>query len=1103
MLMGGITAFRMNREAFPNIDFDIIIITTIYPGASPREVEKLITNPIEEAVKEVDGIKEYTSSSIENRSGVAVFIDPDVDDTQSVIDDIKSAVDRVDDLPDDAEQPLFIEIGTDRTPVIEVGLGRIQKDGKYLITERELRDQARILEDRLLELNGVARIERRGWRDAEYHVNVDPYRLKTKYLSIEQVIRALQQRNINLPGGDIARGEKEEIIRTIGEYDNAGEIANTYIRSNDIGKGVQIKDVAHVEEDFEEAEYLDRIAGKPGIVLTVVKRESADAITMVDLVREEVEKFKKDIPDGIEVSYANDISFFIRRRLGILQSNGAIGLLLVVGSLFFFMGWRTSLMVALGIPVAIGITFIFMNYFGVTLNLISMFGLILVIGIIVDDAIIVSENFYRYMEMGHKPFDAAIKGTQEVVSPILATISTTVAAFAPLMFMTGIFGKFIYTIPLVIIIALLASLFESFFILPSHLYDVNRFGGNKVGEIKESGGWFFRFRDKYYLPVLRLVLNNRIITMLIMTFVFAGAVSAQYFIGKFVLFPAAVDAFVIKVTSERGSTLEHTQGYMEVVERAISELPESELDNYTTRVGIIQKNANDPQTVRGSNYGIVMVFLTPAVDRSVMGGLVGNMWHGIRDYAIEALNLELPDKGRSTDEIIHEIRNKTEWMLNEETIQQLQKKRSARDHDHIEYNYDVPPSLVAQYGRLKGTLPTIEFEKLKGGPPVGKPVAIEITGDDYEILLEIAKKYKGVLSTIDGIEDVDDDFDIGKDEYRLKVNENIASRAGVSVTQAAVAVNAAFNGAVATSIKRPEEEVDIRVRFAEPFRQSMDAVNKIHVMNQAGLLIPVSPMIHYSKDYGVVSLNHKDGRRMVMVTANIDDSKITSAEANVQVARKAEGIIDRYPGYNAHFGGENEDTQESLTSLGIAFLYGILIIYMILASLFKSTLQPVVVMAAIPLSLIGVVAAFILNGFLFEGEAVPLSFMSLMGIIGLSGVVVNDSIILVNFANNIRETNPHMKIKEVAMEAGAVRLRAVMLTTITTVLGLLPTAYGLGGYDPFLRPMALAFGWGLLFSTLLTLIVVPVQYTILMDGISFMKRITGLNSEDKEEAGEE
>ncbi|EMF70076.1 MMPL domain protein [Leptospira interrogans serovar Icterohaemorrhagiae str. Verdun HP] len=325
------------------------------------------------------------------------------------------------------------------------------------------------------------------------------------------------------------------------------------------------------------------------------------------------------------------------------------------------------------------------------------------------------------------------------------------------------------------------------------------------------------------------------------------------------------------------------------------------------------------------------------------------------------------------------------------------------------------------------------------------------------------------MAKVPGVTDIGDDFNEGKDEIRIKVNESLASTAGVSVFKVAQAINTAFQGTVATKIKRADEEVEVKVRFPEEVRKSIGSLNNIFVSNQLGKLIPVSRLINYVREPGFANINHLDGKRLLTVTANLDEIKTDTRRANAEIAKLSKGIIDKYPGYRMRFGGENKDTEESLASLGRAFLVAFIIIFMILASLFRSLIQPVIVVSSIPFSLIGVILAFVLHGEYF-------GFLAFLGIVGLAGVVVNDSIVLVDFANQLKLEKPGEDIDSILVETGLLRLRPVVLTTVTTVLGLLPTAYGIGGKDPFLVPMALAFGWGLAFSSFLTLVAVPVLY---------------------------
>lgn len=1039
ILIGGFTAVKMNREAFPNINFDIVSVVTVFPGASPSEMEKLVTKPLEEAIQEVDGIKEFRSASIENRSGIVITLDPDSKNTQKVVDDIKSAIDRVEDLPEEAEDPIVTEITTSRQPVIEINIS-LKSNDSSIEAEKHLKAQAKIVEQALEDIPGVARISKRGWRDTEMQVDIDPVAMFSKYLTSQDIIFALKNRNINFPGGNIAGNQKEVILRTIGEFNSPKEIETVHVRSNEVGNSIRIDNVARVTEGLKEAEYLDKVNGKKTIALTVIKREKADAILVVDEAKKIIEEFKKNSKNEFEYAFVNDLSKYIRRRLGVLLSNAIGGLILVTASLFLFLGWRVALMTALGIPVSFGATFVIMDYLGLTLNLISMFGLIIVVGILVDDAIIICENVYRYMEEGMPAYEAALKGTSEVIDPVTATVTTTVAAFAPMLFMTGIFGKFIYSIPLVVIIALLASLSEAFFILPSHLYDINKHKFHS-GEIKEESGWFYKLKVNYYLPLLKFALKHRLQIFIYLFAMLVGSFALFAVFGRFKLFPGSVDVFQIKLTGQTGISLQEMEKFTHALETELAKISKEEIENYVTRVGIIQKDPNDPFTKRGKHYAQVLVYMTPEENRK-----------------------------RGTDTIISEVREKTIWLLNEKSVKILEETRKKeaekKKEEYKPFNLNEYPT---EFSRFKGQLLVLDFEKLAGGPPVGKPVAIEIRGDDYDTLIRIGEEYKSVMAKVPGVTDIGDDFNEGKDEIRIKVNESLASTAGVSVFKVAQAINTAFQGTIATKIKRADEEVEVKVRFPEEVRKSIGSLNNIFVSNQLGKLIPVSRLINYVREPGFANINHLDGKRLLTVTANLDESKTDTRRANAEIAKLSKGIIDKYPGYRMRFGGENKDTEESLASLGRAFLVAFIIIFMILASLFRSLIQPVIVVSSIPFSLIGVILAFVLHGEYF-------GFLAFLGIVGLAGVVVNDSIVLVDFANQLKLEKPGEDIDSILVETGLLRLRPVVLTTVTTVLGLLPTAYGIGGKDPFLVPMALAFGWGLAFSSFLTLVAVPVLY---------------------------
>jgi multidrug efflux pump subunit AcrB len=1030
----------INREAFPNIDFDIVLVTTVFPGASPEEVEKLITNPIEDQLKSVEGIKEIRSSSIENRSGITVIIDPDAKNPRKVVEDIRSAVDRVTDLPADVDKPLVLEITSSLTPVIEVSLFADENKIDY----RTLREQAEILENALKQIDGVARIDRRGWLNREYIVKLDPIKIKNNYVGIEQILAGLKQRNINFPGGEVIINGASQVLRTVGELLEPKDIENFFIRSNELGQGIRIRDVGKVVDGFEEPLYIYRTNGKIAINLIVLKKEKGDIIRVVEEVKKVANNYKQKLPEGIEVEFTNDLSYYVKRRLNVLFNNAIGGFILVVGSLFFFMGWRTALMVALGIPVSLGAAMIIFNALGVTLNLISMVGMIIVVGILVDDAIVVSENFYRYLEEGYSTLEAAIKGTSEVVAPVFASVITTIVSFAPLLFVTGIFGKFLFTIPLVVIITLLASLFESFFILPSHLYDINKYASHE-NEIKGESGYFYRFRKKIYEPALAWVINHRWQTLIALVVLFITSIVLQVTVGKFKLFTGAIEAFIIKMKADPSTPLEDMDRFNQYISKYVETLPKEEIENFRTATGIVQQNPTDPFTKRGSNYAMAIIYLTPENKRK-----------------------------RSGEEIVNQVREEISWLLD----------AKFKDNANLKQN-PYKPKIFPEFMNLSGKLENLQVDLLRGGPPTGKPVAIEIRGKDYDVLEKIGEEFKERLAKIKGVKNIDDDHELGKKEIHLKIDELTAAITGVSVENIALAVNTAFRGTAPTTIKKGTEEIDVRVRFDDSYHKNIQTINHIYVLNRMGQLIPIKPLVKFETKQGYVALNHIDADRSLIVLADIDEKTTTSAQVNKEIQKFMNQIIEKYPGYTVKLGGENKDTEESLESLRKALIVGVLVNFLILSSLFGSILLPFTVLMTIPFAIIGVILAFIAHG-------QPISFLALVGFVGLSGVVVNDAIVMIDFAQSLRKNNPNMSIEEVALKAGSMRLRAVILTTLTTVLGLLPTAYGIGGSDPFLVPLALAFAWGLMFSTLLTLFIIPVLYIKAVNFTIFIKKLLKL-----------
>lgn len=998
--------FNANREAFPKIDFDYLVISTIYPGATAEDVEKHVTIPIEDQLREIDGIEELHSNSLEARSVVVVKLDPDLANKDKTINDIKNALDRTQDLPDDAEDPLVTELTTAQQPVLDIAIirkGDIRNDAD----EFEMRRLAKILEDRILEIGGTARVDRQGYRDREMIVEVNPRLLDEYHVAMNDIVMALARKNLNFPGGLVWENDEEILVRTIGEVESARDISNILIRANDMGNWVRVGDVANVRDSFEEAKIINKSVGRRSVTLTILKKESADIITLVDGINREVERFRKILPEEYELVINNDLSYFVKRRLDVLVSNGIQGFALVIISLILSYGWRISIFTALAIPFSMLLTFIWMAYANVSINLMSMFGLIMALGMLVDNNIVVSDNIYRHLEEGWKLRDAVAKGASEVMMPIAATILTTIASFAPLMFMTGIMGKFVWTLPAVVSVALVASWIESVFFLPPQIHDMQKRRKSLVSLSEEEGGALFRGLRTRYVSLLKAVVARRYRFVGIVTLVFVVTIVFAAFKVKFILFPAGgIERFTVKAEAPTGTRVEEMSDKLATIEKIIAELPKEELESFTSRAGIIQEDPNDPYTKRGSKYGIIIVYLTPEENRR-----------------------------RQADEII-------DWV----------RERSAG---------------------LKG-FEKLEFKYVRNGPPTGMPVSVTIKGDDFDVLKKIADEYRAYLTTIKGLKDIKDNFEEGKEEIRIHVNDRTAALAGISVYDIASTVRSCYEGTIATKIKKTDEEIDIRVIFPRSLRNDLASIGKIKIANRMGNLIPLQSVARLERSRGVSFITRKDWRRTISVTADIDEKAkdVTSVYVNRLLQKKFAGMEERYQGYTVDYAGEFKDTQESFQNLNRSFLMAALAIYIILVALFKSLIHPVTIMGIIPLSFLAVVWVFFLHG-------LPLSFLAMMGIVGLAGVVVNNSIVYLDFINVARTGG--MDAFDASIEAGAKRVRPILLSSLTTVLGLLPTAYGIGGNDPFLKPMALSMAWGLAFGTLITLFATPVLYNIFED----------------------
>ena len=1008
VLVGIACLVMIKREAFPNINFDLITITTVYPGASPEEIEKLITSPLEQELKEVDGVKSSGSVSREGVSMIILQLDPDQTTDTEAKSDVQDVIDRVTDLPKDSEDPIVSVVESSIYPIIQVSL--TAKD----ISELEFRKLSREIERKLEDLSNVAKVTPTGMRELEVKVKANIKKLAQYRLSLEDLVNSLQGQNVSIPAGTFSvNGGEEALVRTIGDYQNLEEIENTIIRANELEQGIKIKDVAKVEFDLEKADQYFRTNGQTAINLTVMRKSRADSIRTVDQVKEKVLLLEKEYSDRINFSLIDDESVWIKMRLSTLSGNLVLGLVLVIIILSLLLPPSVALIVGLGIPVSFLATMIVFYQMDYSLNLLSMLGLIIVVGMLVDDAVVATENSMRLYEEGATAEDAAIKGTQQVVMPILGSVLTTVVAFLPLMFMSGIFGKFVKFIPMGVILALLFSLLEAFFILPNHFA---RWMPAK-GEKKRSLALYeysITFWNESVLPpykrAVRYFIEKRywVMSGVVGLIVMGGLIAGQ--IG-FILFPAkGIEIFFIAVDAPLGTKLETTSEMIREVEKAVLSLPKTEIKDFTSQIGLQQKDPGDPSTKYLSNVSLLVVYLTPEADRK-----------------------------RSADQIIEDIRKRTEGIKD-----------------------------------LK-----IAFEKVQGGPPVGKAISISVRGQEYQEILKLAEEIKADVAKIQGTSDLELNYQLGKREIIVNVDSAAAKAAGLSIQSIGYSIRAAIEGVIATNLKALDETIDIRVMASSENIENKDSIRALLIPNQMGNLIPVNQVTKLKDSQGVSSLIHDDNQRAVTVLGEVDIKKTNANIVVAEIQKKLPEYYKKYPSLNVKFGGENEDTAESMQSLALTFGVALIGIFCILVLTFQNLLQPLLVALTIPIGFVAIQITFFLHG-------EPNTFMGSLGIIALGGVIVNNAIVLVDFVNALRLQSADLT--QTIVDSCALRLRPIFLTTMTTVVGILPTAYGIGGNDEFVKPIALALGWGLFFGSAILVFFFPAMIRILDDIINFFSK---------------
>ncbi len=995
----------MNFQSFPEIDLGIASVTTFRPGASSEDVELSITVPLEEEILTVDGIDKLLSASMEGLSVITVRLDPDAEDPGQIMADLQKAVDRAaSELPADLpRKPLVEELSSTRLPVMEIHV-------TGFVSEETLRRTARQLEDSLREVPGVAGVEKIGYRKREVRILLDPDRMQRLGVSYAEVESAIRRRNVRDSGGSLESFVAEKKVLVVGQFDRPKEVAEVIVRTASAGDFVRVRDVAEVVLDYEDWKVRSRIDGRTGIALQVRKKAEADGLDTARAVRDFVAGARRATAPGVELLVVNDISRFTYDFLDVLTGNASLGFLLVFVVLLTFFHLRLALWVALGLPVAIAVTFAAMPFAGLGVDVMTLMALILVLGMLVDDAIVTGESIERHREQGAGPVEASVRGVAAVARPVIVSTLTTVLAFAPAAFLGGYEGKFLWALPVMALLALGGSLIECQLMLPAHLaHSFARWEQGSGGAAPRPKHWFERVQRLYDRIIHRLI-ARRYLT--IAAFAAGSLLIAGWGLAtiRFKLYPEVdVDTFFLKVELPEGSSFEHTAEKVRQLEAMVREVvPAADLLNVNTQVGHHDTDIYGAREGLSPAWALLTVFMTP---------------QGQRDT--------------DSNDAIGTLRRRTR--------------------------------------ELPG-YKSIIVRPIEDTPVLGKPVEVEVIGNDAG-RFELARILTGYLESSEGVTEAWTSYRPGKDIVRLELDHEALASRGLSVADVTRAVRIAFDGTVIDELRTVEEKIEYRLQFRPQEQGKMDTLRHLVMVNRDRLPVPLRAVADFEIRPGEAAIKHYFGERTTTVYADIDRKKTSTAAINAELERFVEdqGLLRRFERLRLWYGGELEQQQDAMGNAGIAFALCLVSILFLLVVLFNSLTQPLLIMAVIPFGFMGVIAAYALQG-------IEMSMLAFIGILGLAGVLVNDSVVMIDVLNRRKEKTDGAFLSAREIGRGArERLRPVVITSVTTVAGLAPAAYGLAGSNPFMTPIVMAITWGVAFGTFVSLLLLPCLYAAEQD----------------------
>ncbi|MDT3358034.1 MAG: efflux RND transporter permease subunit [Spirochaetota bacterium] len=990
LALGLFSLISLPQEQFAEVPFYWVNVIVPYPGVAAEDMEASVTIPVENAFQGMDRLKQISSTTSEGLSVVRVEFDDGIDDQlfKALFQDAQTRFSQVT-LPDGTLPAILDDFSSsDFLPVVEV---IISGNLPY----QELREQALALQNEILKVGDVADVQIIGLPERQIQVQLDPTMLASLGLSVNEVVRSISEQNRSVPSGNLTTQSREYLIRTLGSIREVDDINSVIVRRSNQGEGIiRVSDVARVVDGFEKDTPFNRFNGSPSVSLRVTKVVKGNSVSIVDRVRSIVEEQQQ--VSGAKLTLFNDSTVQIASSLSVLSSNALMGLALLVIILGLFIGVRNSLITALGIPVTFALTFLVLDLLGETINTNTLFGLVLVLGLIVDHGIVIIENSYRLQTLGMKRHEAAILGVNQVIWPIIAATGTTVAAFLPLMIIPGTIGKFLRVIPLTVTIALIVSTFEALFFLPSHYAEWGPRERNIVRKPKKDRFGIFVGRYRMFLENLY---NRKGLYLVILLLITVGVFSLVGTLKQDLFSAEDYSYFNIEITTPLGSTLDQTnrivQSYEEVL---LGKVGNGEILSISSNIG----GSGNSQTTTQAQITV---------------------------------DLAEKDQGRqrSIEAIIDELKRETYYLSGSEQVL---------------------------------------FTKAQTGPPTSADFSFRLSGDSYQPIINAAAALSNALASIKNVSNVQSDFVPGNPVLRVEVNQDQASRLGISVSTIAGYLRSRFDGVTVGTFFLENEEIDIIAQFAAKSADRFEDLEQILIPTDDLRLVPLSSVATIKLDNSIGSIRRVEGKREITITADASGD-VDQKAVNSQIRQLWDTQLEaRYAGVDLVVGGEFADFSNLLIDILRVFVLGIFLMYLILGAQFNSYSQPFLILLSVPFAFIGVVLYLFVSG-------TPLSTTVIYSAVALAGVAVNDAIVLISFINDLRSEGK--SVREAVFESAVTRIRPILLTSLTTIAGLLPTAIGIGGYSVVWSPMASTIMVGLVFSTLSALLIIPLLYGVLYD----------------------